>query len=157
MTWRIPALFRTEPGVQLFVTGPINCAKPGIVPLSGIIETDWAPYRFTMNWRFIDPHRDIQFDANEPFCTIFPIRLDTVLDCEPVFRPIEDDPALADAHAVWSNSRAEFNQDLLVEGSPAQAARWQKTYFRGRMPDGTQTSASHHTKIRLKPFTRPDG
>ena len=98
LTWHIPALFRTEPGVQLLATGPINRAKPGIAPLSGIIETDWAPYSFTMNWRFTDSHRDISFEADEPFCTIIPVGLEAVVNCEPEFRAIEEDPALAEAH-----------------------------------------------------------
>jgi hypothetical protein len=157
LTWHIPVLFHTDPGVQLFVTGPINRAKAGIAALSGIIETDWAPYSFTMNWRFTDAHRDIIFEADEPFCTLFPIRLDTVLHCEPEFRPIDDDPDFAAAHRAWAESRGGFNKDLKVEGSSARDERWQKKYFRGEMPDGTPAPQPHHTKIRLKPFSRPDG
>ena len=39
LTFHVPALFRTEPGVNLWVTGPVNRPKDGIAPLSGVIET----------------------------------------------------------------------------------------------------------------------
>jgi hypothetical protein len=49
LTFHLPCLFRTEPGAELMVQGPINRPKDGIAALSGIIETDWSPYSFTMN------------------------------------------------------------------------------------------------------------
>src|SRR6478736_3013671 len=55
LTFTVPCLFRTEPGFDLMVTGPFNMPKDSIAPLTGIIETDWSPYTFTMNWRFTRP------------------------------------------------------------------------------------------------------
>lgn len=52
LTFHIPCLFKTDSGTNLFVTGPLNRPKDGIAALTGIIETDWSPYTFTMNWRF---------------------------------------------------------------------------------------------------------
>jgi len=48
LTFHVPFLFRTEPGYDLMVMGPINRPKDGIAPLTGIVETDWAPFTFTM-------------------------------------------------------------------------------------------------------------
>src|ERR1700739_3399828 len=48
LTFNFNALFRTEPGYDLMVTGPFNQPKDGIQPLTGIVETDWAPFTFTM-------------------------------------------------------------------------------------------------------------
>src|SRR5690349_11168623 len=48
LTFRLQAIFRTEPGYDLMVQGPNNQPKDAISPLSGIIETDWSPYSFTM-------------------------------------------------------------------------------------------------------------
>src|SRR5947207_8836618 len=42
-------LFHTEPGYDLLATGPFNSPKDAIQPLTGIIETDWSPFTFTMN------------------------------------------------------------------------------------------------------------
>jgi len=52
LTFHVPCLFRTDPGIDLYATGPVNRPKDGIAALSGIIETDWSPYTFTMNWLF---------------------------------------------------------------------------------------------------------
>lgn len=71
LTFHVPCLFKTEPGVDLFATGPINRPKDGIAPLTGIIETDWSPYTFTMNWMFTRPQQRVSFEADEPFCHIF--------------------------------------------------------------------------------------
>ena len=60
-------------GVDLFATGPINRPKDGIAPLTGVIETDWSPYTFTMNWMFTRANQRVRFDVDEPFCHIFPL------------------------------------------------------------------------------------
>jgi hypothetical protein len=45
LTFTINALFRTEPGHDLMVTGPSNMFKDAMQPLSGVVETDWRPSR----------------------------------------------------------------------------------------------------------------
>ena len=55
------------------VQGPINRPKDGIAALSGIIETDWSPYSFTMNWMFTRPGTPVRFEKGEPYCHIFPV------------------------------------------------------------------------------------
>ena len=45
-------LFRTSPGWALWVRGSPNTAKRNLVPLEGVVETDWLDFPFTMNWRF---------------------------------------------------------------------------------------------------------
>jgi hypothetical protein len=55
VTFHLSYLFRTEPGWDLFATGPLNGGKDGIAPLTGVIETDWLPYPFTMNWQLTRP------------------------------------------------------------------------------------------------------
>ena len=44
---------------------------------------------------------------------------------EPEFRSLSDDPEIEKVYREWSNSRLKFNDDLKVEGSEAQARRWQ--------------------------------
>src|SRR3546814_13729675 len=51
VTFSLGHLFRTSPGVNLWIKGPSNRPKDGASPLEGIIETDWSPYTFTMNWQ----------------------------------------------------------------------------------------------------------
>jgi hypothetical protein len=49
-------------------------------------------------------------------------------------------------------SRLAFNADLKQPGSPAQAQRWQKMYYRGVDTEGRPGAEDHHTRLRLKPF-----
>jgi hypothetical protein len=44
-------LFRTDPEWAVWCRGAPNSHKDGIVALDGLIETDWLPFFFTMNWR----------------------------------------------------------------------------------------------------------
>jgi hypothetical protein len=55
LTFHTGWLFRTSPGWGLWVRGAPNDAKDGIHALDGMVETDWLPFPFTMNWRFTRP------------------------------------------------------------------------------------------------------
>jgi hypothetical protein len=152
LTFHIPCLFRTEPGWDLMVQGPINRPKDGIGALAGVIETDWAPYTFTMNWLFTQPEVDVYFDKGEPFCHIFPVQHGALAAVEPEIRALSSDAELERQYRTWNDSRLKFNAELQQPGSQAQSDRWQKTYYRGVRPDGTPGGQEHLTRLRLRPF-----
>ena len=155
ITFHSGYLFRTEEAHNLYVTGPINRPKDGISALTGIVETDWLPYPFTMNWVFTAPGGPVIFEEGEPFCHLFPVRRALVEEVTPQLLSIHDDPALQERFQQWSTSRAHFNRDLGVEGSEAAEQRWQKHYTRGEHPDGERGSEDHRTKLRVRPFVAP--
>ena len=152
LTFHIPCLFRTEAGWDLMAQGPINRPKDGISPLSGIIETDWAPYTFTMNWVFTQPEVDVRFEKGEPFCHIFPVQHGLLTSVEPEIKRLESEPELYRHYQTWNESRLKFNAALQQPGSEAQTQRWQKMYYQGLSPDGTPAAEDHITRLRLKPF-----
>jgi Family of unknown function (DUF6065) len=82
VTFHLDYIFRTDSGWDLLATGPFNHPKENAYPLTGIIEADWLPYPFTMNWQVLRPGR-VMFEEDEPFCFIFPIKKQALLDCEP--------------------------------------------------------------------------
>jgi hypothetical protein len=145
------ALFRTEPGYDLMVTGPLNQPHDGLQPLTGVVETDWAPFTFTMNWKFTRKLTPIAFEADEPFCMIFPLKRGLVEEVEPEIRTLETDREVCEAYAAWAESRRNFNKGLHQPGSEAQAQKWQKDYFRGTASFGT-APPDHRTKLRLREF-----
>src|SRR5262245_48536330 len=112
LTFHIPCLFRTEKGFDLMVQGPINRPKHGIAPLCGIVETDWAPYTFTMNWIFTRPGTQVRFEQGEPFCHIFPVKRGELEMLEPELRLLSQEPELKQQLDSWTNSRSQFNADL---------------------------------------------
>lgn len=156
LTFHVPCVFRTEPGYDLLVQGPVNRPKDAIAPLSGIVETDWAPYSFTMNWLFTQPEIEVRFEKGEPFCSLFPVRRGEIEAIEPEIRPMSSDPALSEQFEAWRQGRLRFNEDLTEPQSAAHRQKWQKSYHRGLNPDGTPgTLGQHRTRVRLRPFRDP--
>jgi len=153
LTFRIPCLFRTEAGYDLWVGGPPNNIKDGIQPLTGIVESDWGPFDFTMNWKFTRPDAPVFFAGNEPICCFFPLRRGLLETVEPIIMGFPDDGRLQREFEAWKSARRRFNEDLKIMGSSARAERWQKEYFRGRSNVG-EAPADHKTKLRVKEFAK---
>lgn len=159
LTFRIPALFRTPPGVNLWVMGPPNRFKDAVQPLSGIIETDWlTEHGFTMNWKVTRPGADILFAAGEPIAFVCPIPRGFAESFTPRLRRFPDDPQVAAEYAAGQQARQAFQQGLqitdqgdVIAPGPEQGARWQGRYYRGIRADG-QPAAGHQTRLRLRPF-----
>jgi hypothetical protein len=152
LTFQVPVLFRTPPGINLMVTGPLNEPKHGIFALSGVIETDWSPYSFTMNWRFTAPHVEVRWEAGEPYAFFFPLPRDLLETTEPEVRSLDDEPELAQHYRSWHAARLEFNRDLKNPDSEAVRQRWQKHYYRGLLSDGAPGPPDHRIKLRVKPW-----
>lgn len=154
LTFHIHGLFRTPPGWNLWVGGSPNSPKDGIYPLTGVIETDWSPYTFTMNWRFTRRNHWVHFDAGEPICFIFPVQRAALEMTRPRFLPIESEPQIAAHYAAWHTSRREFLEMMKREKRPvAPVDQWQKRYYRGVDMTDQPVIADHRAKLRLDPFT----
>lgn len=156
LTFHLPCIFRTDPGFDLFVTGPINRPKDGISALSAVVETDWSPYTFTMNWLFTRPDYRVRFEKDEPFCHLFPVQRGSLERISPVARNLTGDPTLEREHTAWSESRNSFNRGLAEADPDAAKQGWQKAYFRGLSPTGDRATEEHRSKLRLKPFRAGD-
>lgn len=152
LTFHIGYLFHTEPGIGMMAQGPVNRPKDAIQALAGVIETDWSPYTFTMNWMFTRKDTPIRFEKGEPYCHLYPVGRDALEQVEPEIRNFEDAPELLKNHKTWSQSRNDFNANLKTPGSSARDEKWQKDYYRGFQPDGEKGPPTHKTKLRLKPF-----
>jgi hypothetical protein len=154
LTFHIAGLFRTPPGWNLWIGGSPNRPKEWIYPLSGVVETDWAPYTFTMNWQFTHSYRWVRFEAGEPICFFFPVQRGYLEEITPRFVPMEADPEVLEQFKTWSRSRDEFHARMAREAPQAGSDKWQKHYYRGIDASGRQGSADHQSKLRLAPFAR---
>jgi len=152
LTFHVPILFRSPPGTNMMVTGPLNQPKHGIAALSGIIESDWAPYGFTMNWKFTAPGVEVSWKRGEAFLFFFLLQRGMIEAVEPEILPLESNPELAETYRLWRTGRLEFNRALEESGSQAQRERWQKHYYRGALHDGDAGPPEHQMKLRVKPF-----
>ena len=75
--------------------------KDGIGPLEGVIETDWLPFTFTMNWQFTRPGR-VVFEKGEPFCFITPIAYHSLEQVTPEIVPIAAAPEVAAEYEAYA-------------------------------------------------------
>ena len=151
LTFELSFMLRTPEGWNTFVTGPMNGIKDGIAPLSGMIETDWSPYSFTMNWRFTRPGK-VRFSAGETVATLFPVQRNLFETFEPEIMSIHDDPETYRHFMEWREQRADFAERLLRHETGAVEEKWQKTYYRGLYPKGDKGPEDHKIKLRVKPF-----
>lgn len=176
LTWHPGYVFKTEFPYGLYVTGAPNNPKPNAIPLSGIVETHWLPFTFTMNWRFSQPGK-FTMEIGEPFCQIFPIDMNMFNNVEAEIRSLHD-PEIKDFHDDywnWHYSRAEFL--LKQKTSQVGPEAWQKNYFQGNYPsdgkrkcpvhmnDDGEKIISHRTKPdtpefvdkQISPYREPEG
>ena len=151
-TIHVQGLFRTPAGWNLFAGGPPNSVKDGVAPLAGIIETDWAPYTFTMNWRLTRANHPVRFEPDEAIAHIFPIERGAVENIAPSIVPIDDDPGLKASFEAWSHSRDGFQKRMREHPPEKPTDKWQKLYYRGLMPGEQCPFADHQTKLRVREF-----
>lgn len=155
ITFTIPYLFRTPPGINLWVKGPSNWVKDGIQPLEGVVETDWLASTFTMNWKITRVCEWVRFDRGEPFCMIVPVPRGLAESLIPRRVPIASEPELKKQYDAWLESRQGFLHGLAVQDPEAVKRGWQKDYFQGRTPDGKEFAA-HQTRLDIREFAPPE-
>ncbi|MHC5114158.1 MAG: DUF6065 family protein [Planctomycetota bacterium] len=153
LTFSIGYLFRTPPGHNMWVRGPVNEPRDGIAPLEGVVETDWAPFTFTMNWKFTREHHTVAFAPDEVVCRLLPYPREYVNDFDPVLRSIYDDPALCREYLEWVESRNRLNEGLRTRDPAALEQGWQRDYMQGRTQRGDRFEA-HQTRIEQPMFRK---
>jgi hypothetical protein len=153
ITFTVPYLFRTPPGINLWVKGPSNFVKDGVQALEGVVETDWLASTFTMNWKITRVCEWIRFEKGEPFCMLVPVPRGLAESLVPQKTFIGTDPELMAQYQAWEASRRGFLADLGVRDPEAIKKGWQKDYFQGKTPDGKDFE-SHQTRLNLREFEK---
>ncbi|MDO1558853.1 DUF6065 family protein [Brevundimonas sp. 2R-24] len=143
-------LFRTRPGWSMWCMGPPNHVKDGIQPLMGLVETDWLPFPFTMNWIFTRPGR-VRFEKGEPFCFITLVQDQQLDQVQPRLKMLDSDPVMKGQFEAWNRQRTDFNSRLFKRDPAAVKEAWQRFYFKGELPEETGPApADHVNRRRLK-------
>ena len=149
VTFHTGHLFRTPPGWGLMTMGAPNFFKDGIAPLTGLVETDWLPFPFTMNWQMTRPG-EVIFKKGDPFCFIVPIEHHKIEGIAPERKALRSNPELMKDYHNWAQSRGKFNAKLESMDEEAIKAGWQRHYMRGQTQEGDKVT-THKTKRKLKP------
>ncbi len=149
VTFHTGYLFRTPPGWAVWCMGPPNWPKEKLYPLSGLVETDWLPFPFTMNWRFTEPGL-ASFKKGEPFCFVTLMEHKRMDEVEPKIKSLSSNPQLEADSKAWHESRETFIKRLNEKDPDTLSQGWQRHYMKGEAPSGT-SGDSHMTRRRLKP------
>ena len=150
LTFHTGYLFRTPPGWSMWAMGPPNHIKDGIQPLAGLVETDWLPFPFTMNWKFTRPGA-VRFERGEPFCFITLTQDKVMEEMEVTRRSLESDDELRGQYLAWYEQRQDFNSKLFKRDPATVKEAWQRLYFKGELPGDTgEAPKTHVNKRRLK-------
>ena len=153
LTFHTGYMFRTPPGYAVWAQGSPNHVKDGIQPLQGLVETDWLPFPFTMNWLMTRPGM-VSFKKGEPFCFFNVVENRKQEEVQPVIKSLDSDPDLKKQFDAWARMRSEFNESLMRRDPEAMKEQWQKFYFKGEKPgaggDFVPHEGDHVNRRRLK-------
>jgi hypothetical protein len=149
VTFHAEFMFWTDEKISLITKGPANMPKHGIQSLEGVIETDWLPYPFTMNWKMTAKNTRVRFERGEPIAQIIPYPADTISTVEPEIRMLtmETNPELYAKYEDYRKKRTVFNEKFKYDGSKRQ-----KYYVRGEDSMGNKYTENHRTDWKTKPF-----
>jgi hypothetical protein len=147
LTFTLDCLFRTESGHNLYIKGPTNHPKAKIFPLEGVVETDWLPFTFTMNWKFIE-EGEVTFERDEPFCQLFPFPRHYMENWQTQEIPISSVPEEYNNFKDWKDSRSNYISTLSTNG-----AKGERDYIKGIYKSGEKFK-DHQTNIQSCPFLK---
>jgi hypothetical protein len=137
-TFHTGYLVRTSEGVDTYVTGPPNTFYDYMAPCSGVVETYWLPFTFTMNWKLYYPG-SYHFNKGDSLAFIFPIQHEFNIETE--IKDISENKKLEEDFNVWSGERMQFietanrvdeTQEKINNIDPdIPSSQWEKTYYTG--------------------------
>lgn len=140
LTFTFPLLFRTSPGWGLLVSGPANNPIDGLYPLEGLVETNWLPFTFTMNFKIIEKNKLIRIKQYTPICRILPYPLNLNQKTNLTFSNLQDDKKLFADYNAWSKAREDFND----KGTLNSTSNRQFFYRDGKDPSGNFIAEGMH-------------
>lgn len=140
-------IVRTSKNVSLYVRGIPNQIAMGLQPFDGIIETDWLPFTFTFNYKFLKPGR-LTINKDQPLFTFFPIERGYIESFETRESLIYKDKEFYSDYLKYSDLREYQHSGKETKDSGA--------YLKGRLYDKEFDIINHTKKINLTNFEKED-
>ena len=129
-------LVKTPEPYNLYVSGAPNHYVKGAAPVTGVVETWWSPYTFTMNWKIRYKNRPVTFKAGEPFVYFFPVDSVGLENFSPVIKELQEHEHY-EAYKEWSDDRGKH---------PDKPHAY---YKKGIAPDGCPIAHEDLHKLKL--------
>jgi hypothetical protein len=140
LTLLVDFIIETPPNTSIYVRGITNSNKTNIYPLDGIVETDWLPFTFTMNYKFHTPG-SVTFEKGEPIFMFFPIEISYIESFKITESSISKDSEFMEKYKKYQTSRKDFMQQK-KKGK-------QGFYVSGKIVDEKQEIPNHKVKLNL--------
>ncbi len=137
-TLQLDFIIQTPENYSLYIRGVPNEINSIVKPLDAIVETDWLPFTFTYNYKFMEPGV-VDFRKGDPLFIFFPIERNSAENFKLKEISIEDNRELLDEYLEYSKARAEFNE------SQDPHNKYQQFYLNGRSP-AKQYNIKNHIK-----------
>ena len=129
-------LVKTPKPYNLYVSGAPNHFVKGAAPVTGVVETWWSPYTFTMNWKIRYKNRPVTFKKGTPFVYFFPIDSLALEEFTPVIKNAKEHEHYAE-YKEWSDDRA------------ANPSKQHHYYKKGTAPNGCPIAHEDLHKLKL--------
>jgi hypothetical protein len=153
LTFVLPWLFRTSPGFGLLLRGLTNEVKDNAVALDAVVETDWSPYTFTMNWKIVRGGIPVRFAKGEAVCMIQPFALASLEQFDCSIEPFAAAPPEIQQGLDDFIHRRSAN----IAVAPRGQYEAQRDYFAGRYPDGSPAHYPAAGPAAQRPIGCPAG
>lgn len=108
LTFNMDFILKTNENISIYIRSSPNSLNNGLQPLDAIVETDWMPYTFTYNFKFISPGT-AEFEKDEVLYTFFPIERGFIESFDTKISSINDYPELQQEFEHYNNTRTESN------------------------------------------------
>jgi len=140
-------IVRTSKNVSLYVRGVPNQLAIGLQPFDGIIETDWLPFTFTFNYKFIKSGR-LTIKKDQPLFTFFPIERGYIENFETRDINVYDDKEFYEDYLKYSDLREDQNSGKDSKNGGA--------YLKGKLYDKEFEIENHIKKVSLSEFKKKE-
>ncbi len=139
-------LVSTPADVDLAVTGPVNEPRDAVQALAGVMECDWMPMSFTMNWKCTRPYEAIYFMRGEPYMQMYLLPRGYGEDFEVSVHDLDEHPD-KEGYLAWSKSRDRFHEQIRTGEIDAMKKGWQGDYTRGARRKVTRYQKVKHDEL----------
>ena len=136
-------LIKTPENYSIYIRGIPNQDYGILKPLDAIVETDWLPFTFTYNFKFMEPGT-VEFKKGDPLFCFFPIERNTVENFSLKAQNLSDNEELYEDFHEYAKAR-----DKLVH-TYSEKFVFQKFYIDGRGPNKVYNIKNHIKRLFFK-------
>jgi hypothetical protein len=109
LTFKIPYLIELEENTFLWVKGPNNNPlSTELYPTEGLVEADWFPSNFGIDYKILVKNKDIVLKKNSAFCRLVPYPKNYIEKFNPQYSLLKDNPTFFENHVAYQQTNRFF-------------------------------------------------